>query len=473
VFRKTKIVATLGPACASAEAVRELIEAGTDVARLNFSHGDHDTHRRLADWVRAAADDLGRPVALLQDIQGPKIRTGSFPGGEVAVAAGSEVTLVPGRGRGDATTIHVDYPRLLEEVAAGGDVLLADGMLRMTVLGVAGDGLRARVEVGGELRDAQGVAFPGARLTTPAVTEKDRNDLEFGREIGVDLIAASFVQSAADIEEVRSIVGTEIPVIAKIERAVAYDNLDEILAASEGVMVARGDLGVEIPLQTIPQVQRDILRRAVEAGKVSITATEMLQSMTEAPRPTRAEVTDVANSVFQGTDAVMLSGETAIGRYPTRAVRAMATICRAAEAGDSSSGTLDFDRIPPHLAFATATARAAVEAALSLGVRAIVAFTESGGTARLLSKMRPAARIFAHTPEPAVHRRLAIVWGVVPVLVERLDSTDEMLRTVDQRLLDDGLAERGESVVIVAGVPPNRRASTNLMKLHRIGAEDL
>lgn len=471
--RQTKIIATLGPACVSAESIENLVRAGMNVARLNFSHGTHDSHLLAARRVRAAAAAANRPVAILQDIQGPKIRTGPFAEGAVELAVGDEVLLRAGEEPGTVATVFVSYSRLLEDVGVGDDVLLADGMMRLRVLGRRDDGLRAEIVVGGTLRSQQGVAFPGVQLTSPTVTDRDRRDLAFGQEIGVDLIAASFVQSAADIEEVREYSGGQTPVIAKIERAVAYENLDEILAAADGIMVARGDLGVEIPLQKIPKVQRDILARTNRAGLYSITATEMLQSMTDAFRPTRAEVTDVANSVFQGTDAVMLSGETAIGRHPARTVEVMDTICREAESGTSETTIRDATQPPEELAFASATANAAVEAARSLGVRIIVSFTETGGTAQLISKLRPQAQIHALTPNPRVYRQMALMWGVEPAIVERLDSTDEMLRTVDSQLQRQGAHCEGETVVIVAGVPPNRRASTNLMKLHRIGAEDL
>jgi len=471
--RQTKIIATLGPACAGSQAIADLVRAGMNVARLNFSHGDRASHELAVRRVREAAEAANRPVAILQDIQGPKIRTGTFTDGAVTLSAGNEVHLYPGTDTGTQAAIFIAYARLLKDVGAGDEVLLADGMLRLRVLARDRDALRAEVIVGGTLRDHQGAAFPGVRLSSPAVTDRDRRDLSFGREIGVDLVAVSFVQSAADLHEVRPLCDDGTPIIAKIERAVAYENLDEILAAADGIMVARGDLGVEVPLETIPRLQRDILLRTNEAGLMSITATEMLQSMTEAARPTRAEVTDVANSVFQGTDAVMLSGETAIGRYPTRTVEVMNSICREAESGTTTVAPSSSGRLPDELAFAAATASAAVEAARSLGVRTIVAFTETGRTAQLLSKLRPQAQIHALTPNPHVYRRMALLWGVEPLIVDRLESTDEMLRTVDDQLQRQGHRREGETVVIVAGVPPNRRASTNLMKLHRIGAEDL
>ncbi len=467
--RKTKIIATLGPACDSPEAITELVAAGMDVARLNFSHGDHPTHERWAGWVRQAAAAAGRPVALLQDVQGPKIRVGTFAGGAVELAAGAEVRLLAGGGQGDAGTLYVDYPHLLEDLGPGRAVVLADGLLRLEVTGRRDQALLAEVQVGGTLRDHQGAAFPGTALRVPAVTDKDRKDLAFGRRLEVDLVAASFVRSAADVREVARLAGSGMPVIAKIELGEAYEHLDEILTVADGAMVARGDLGVELPLERLPLVQSEILERSNRRGRLSITATEMLESMIQAPRPTRAEVSDVAGSVLQGTDAVMLSGETAAGRYPARAVRTMAAICREIESSGRGPGPVGF--LAEEEPFPAATAKAAVEAADSLGMRTIVAFTESGATARLLSKYRPRARVLAFTPVPATYQRMALYRGVQAMRFERCRSTDEMIARADAVMVEQGLCEPGEGVVMVAGIPPGRRAVTNFIKLHRIGAE--
>ena len=464
--RKTKIIATLGPAVASYELIRELVVAGMDVARLNFSHGDHETHRQLAEWVRAAAREEGRCVALLQDIQGPKIRVGDFPGGAVELANEQEVRLVPGDGEGDAGTICIDYPFLVQDIQAGEDVLLADGQIRLKVFDVDAEGLRARVLTGGTLGAHKGVAFPQSELRTPSLTEKDRRDLAFGRELGVDWVAASFVRTAHDVEQVRELAGEETPVVAKIELAAGYQNLDGILGVAPGIMVARGDLGVQLPLQRVPLIQLDILARTNAAGRIVITATEMLESMTQNYRPTRAEVTDVASAVLAGTDAVMLSAETASGKFPVRAVEVMDVICREVEGsltGPPARRPLeDGDRFP------AAAAGAAVEAAHALGIDTIVAFTETGNSARLVSKYRPRARVLAFTPEPRTMARMALYWGVRPLRFQRLASTDEMIAFAERRLLELGLCRPGEAVVILAGVPPNERHSTNLMKLHRL-----
>jgi pyruvate kinase len=468
--RQTKIIATLGPAVDSAAAVSALVAAGMDVARLNFSHGDHDGHRRFAHWVRAAALEHGRPVAILQDIQGPKLRVGRFPGGAVKLPTGAEVLLVLGDGLAAPGTIAIDYPYLLDDVEPGEPVLLADGLIRLEVLKRLPDGLLSRVIEGGVLADHKGVAFPDTSLQVPAVTGKDRIDLAFGRELGVDYVAASFVRSADDIGRVVELIEPGTPVIAKIELAAALANLDEILAAAQGALVARGDLGVQLPLQRIPLIQQDILRRANRAGIISITATEMLESMTESPRPTRAEVTDVASAIIGGTDAVMLSAETAVGRYPRRAVEMMDAICREVESGlRESEGVVDIAFLESRPNFASATAKAAVDTAANLKLKTIAAFTESGNTALLLSKYRPHGRIIAFSPEEVTRRRMALMWGVTPIAAERRDSTDLMIALAEKYLERAGVCQDGEGVVVVAGIPPNQQASTNLMKLHVVG----
>lgn len=465
-MRRTKIVATLGPAVASYEGIRGLVDAGMDVARLNFSHGDHDLHRRLYDWVRRAAEESGRNVAVLQDIQGPKLRVGTFPGGSVVLEAGSTVRLTTSAEPGSASVIPVDYERLTEDLAVGRTVLVADGLIVLTVTAVGPDGVDASVEVGGVLSDHKGVAFPDTELAVKCVTPKDRLDLVLGRELGVDFVAASFVRTGADVREVRELAGT-VPVIAKIELAVAYQNLDDIITEAAGIMVARGDLGVQLPLERIPIIQADILARTNAAGRLSITATEMLESMTHATRPTRAEVTDVATAVWSGTDAVMLSAETAVGEYPTETVKVMARICVEAEsaplAGDHTPFVGAVNRV------ASAVAQAATEAAAALGIGTIVAFTESGSSARLISKYRPEATIIAFTPLDETKRRMALYWGVTAYPFQRREYTDHEIAAAEKFLEKEELCHRGDLVVMVAGIPPNQRSATNLMKIHLIG----
>lgn len=470
--RLTKIVATLGPAVASPEEIRALIRAGMDVARLNFSHGDHELHRKFTTWVREGAKAEGRVVAVLQDIQGPKLRVGGFPDGGVELATDDEVTLIAGRGEAAPGEILVDYEHLLEDVEPGETILVADGLIRLEAIGPGARGLRARVVQGGRLLSGKGVAFPQTSLRVPAITDKDREDLAFGGELEVDYVAASFVRTGSEIAEIRDLSGGK-PVIAKIELAAAYSNLDDILIESAGAMVARGDLGVQLPLERIPLIQADILSRTNAAGLISITATEMLESMTKSIRPTRAEVTDVANAVLAGTDAVMLSAETASGDYPVESVLTMARICAEVEKGlpGETRKSVGFISTPED-SFASAIARAAVEAASNLGIQTIVAFTESGATARLLSKYRPEVRIVGFTPIPETLAKMAFYRGVRPHLFGRREYTDMMIAAAEKFLEKERICERGEAVIMVAGIPPNQQASTNLMKVHVIGERD-
>jgi pyruvate kinase len=469
--RHTKIIATLGPSVASSAGVRSLVDAGMDVARLNFSHGTHETQRQMFDWVRQTSAEAGRQVAVMQDIQGPKLRVGIFPDGEIKLAKGSVVDLVPDTWEGGPQTIPIGYAGLLEDVSPGHRVILADGLIMLEVVEVGESSLKARCVIPGTLGDHKGVSLPDSRLNMGNVTPKDEEDLAFGRELGVDYVAASFVRTSDDVEAVVALSGGA-PVISKIELARALENLDEIISASFGVMVARGDLGVQVPLERLPLIQADILTRANRMGRVSITATEMLESMTHSPRPTRAEVTDVATAVLAGTDAVMLSGETAVGDYPEETVRAMARICQTVEEDTlSGRGVHPVDFVDDENSVASAVAHAATQIALNVGAKLIVAFTESGSTPRLISKYRPEQPVVAFSAEPATLRRMALLWGVTPHEFERRHSTDEETSLASSLLELDGVVDRGEMVVMVAGVPPNFRASTNLVKVHRIGEE--
>lgn len=468
--RRTKIIATMGPAAAAAGTVEGMVGAGMDVARLNFSHGDHDFHRHMAERVREAARAAGRPVALLQDIQGPKIRVGTFPGGSVLLKEGDRVRLAYGEGESPPGTLHIGYPRLASDLKPGDRVILADGLIQGMVDDSPGDDPILEIHKGGELSDRKGAAFPDSRLTVAALTDQDREDLLFGRTLGVDYVAASFVRTGEDVAKVAELAGGDTPVIAKVELAAAYQNLDSILQAAYGVMVARGDLGVQLPLETIPHVQADILRRTNQAGLVSITATEMLESMVSSLRPSRAEVTDVATAVASYTDAVMLSAETAVGDNPALAIEAMSSICREAERHrDLHPAPQEVGFLESRQNFASAMAKAATEAARNLGFQTIVAFTESGGTAELLSKYRPSAQIMAFAADPRIRRRMALFWGVAPIEYEPRPSTDLMFAAAEKYLEKEGICQRGEGVVMVAGSPPNVGAFTNLIKLHVVG----
>jgi pyruvate kinase len=466
--RKTKIIATLGPAVASLDAVIELIEAGMNVARLNFSHGSHDEHRQFHEWIRRASDKLDIPVAILQDIQGPRIRVGSFPGGSIVLEEGAEIVLTPGPGEGSSREIKVEN---LEAAALseGSKILMADGMIALETVSAEAGIVKCRVTEGGTLRDHKGVAFPGIHVDVPVVTDKDEADLALGRELGVDYVAASFVNSAASVRRVKRLVNG-VPVIAKIESIVGYSNLGEIVEESAGVMVARGDLGVELSFESVPRAQKQIISHANSRARLTITATEMLESMTASPRPTRAEVTDVSSAVLDGTDAVMLSAETAVGNYPARTVAAMSRICVEAEASPRYLRGEEVHFLESAARFASATAQACVDAADNLDLSAIVAFTESGSTARLISKYRPHTDIYAYTPLEETYRRMALYSGVTPLRFARVESTDEMINYAERNLLDLGIVKPGDSVVMAAGIPPNRAAATNLMKLHLVGS---
>ena len=467
--RHTKIIATLGPAVASAARIHALVEAGIDVARLNFSHGDRELHRTMAGWVREASRETGRTVALMQDIQGPKLRVGEFANGRVTLEPGNHVTLVANGTLGSESVIPVGYEPLLEDVEPGDRIQLADGLIRCEVVDRTEAGLVAAVRVGGVLSDHKGVAFPDSKLSLEIVTPKDESDLAFGRELGVDYVAASFVRSGDDVRSVAQLAG-DVPIVAKVELAQAYENLDDILGPSSGVMVARGDLGVQLPLERIPLIQDEILKKTNAAGRISITATEMLESMTKSPRPTRAEVTDVAHAVMAGTDAVMLSGETAVGDYPVETVTAMASICVAVEEGTLSiRGHHPIPFVGDGNTVASAVSQAATEIAVNVDAQTIVAFTESGNTARLISKYRPEARIVAFTPNEATLHQMALYWGVSPHPFERRTYTDQELASAADILEREGVVSKGDRVVMVAGVPPNVQASTNLVKVHVIG----
>jgi pyruvate kinase len=469
VRRKTKIVATLGPAVDTPEAVRDMVAAGLNVARFNFSHGTREDHRRRYEWIRSVSEQTGVPVAAMQDVQGPKIRVGTFPGGSVTLDPGTEVHLVPGEGVGGRDTIHIAYLEFVD-LHAGSAAVLSDGMIRLQILSVADDEARARVVTGGTLMNHKGAAFPGSDTNVPVITDKDVEDLAFGRELGFDLVAASFISSGGDIRRIRRHIGGT-PIIAKIESAVGYANLDDILGEADGAMVARGDLGVELHLESVPRAQKEILSKTNAAGKMTITATEMLESMITNSRPTRAEVSDVYGSVLDGTDAVMLSAETAIGAYPIDAIRAMDAISREAEQSPDFVSAPHTAMVHDRAPYASAVAHAAVETANRLEIETIVAFTESGTTARLLSKHRPNADVYAFTPHESTYRQMALYGCITPLRTPVHRSTDEMLTFAETYLLEHGIARTGDTTVMVAGIPPNLQASTNLMKVHRIGTQ--
>ncbi|AWK72331.1 pyruvate kinase [Rhodococcus oxybenzonivorans] len=469
--RRTKIVCTLGPATATGDRIRELVESGMDVARLNFSHGEHSDHEENYNRVRAASDVTGKAVGVLADLQGPKIRLGRFAEERTTWANGELVRITVDEVVGTHDRVSTTYKQLAEDAKAGDRLLVDDGKVGLVVTGVEGNDVVCRVTEGGPVSNNKGVSLPGMNVSVPALSEKDIADLEFALNLGVDFIALSFVRSPADVELVHAVmdrVGRRIPVIAKLEKPEAIDNLEAVVLAFDAVMVARGDLGVELPLEQVPLVQKRAIQIARENAKPVIVATQMLESMIENSRPTRAEASDVANAVLDGADAVMLSGETSVGKYVMETVRTMARIVEAVE-GEST-------RVPP-LTHVPRTKRGVISyAARDIGERldakALVAFTQSGDTVRRLARLHTPLPLLAFTPLPEVRSQLSLTWGTETFLVDPVESTDAMVRQVDHALLGLGRYQKGELVIIVAGSPPGTVGSTNLIHVHRIGEED-
>jgi len=470
----TKIVCTLGPATSSSEMVRGLLEAGMDVARLNMSHGDYGTHAAAISLVRSLAAELGLHVALLMDLQGPRIRAGIMQGGAVELAAGATCVVATEAATGTAQRFSTTYGRLAHDVQVGDRILIDDGLLELRVTAFTETEVTCEVVRGGVLRDHKGINLPGVKVSEPSVTEKDLADLEFGLQAGVDYVALSFVRTADDIRVLKRAIaerGHTEPVVAKLERPEAIEQLEAIVEAADAVMVARGDLAVEASPEQVPILQKQIIAACARGRKPVITATQMLESMRENPQPTRAEASDVANAILDGTDAVMLSGETAAGKYPLESVRMMRRICEAAENSQLAGEHLQTRGLVGGVTdFANAVSEAAAVTAERIGAQAIVAFTQSGSTARLASKCRPRVPIIAVTPLPEAARRANLYWGVQPVVVDQAVDTDEAMRLIDSTLRERGLVASGQPVVITAGTPIAVRGTTNLMKLHIVGS---
>jgi len=480
-MRRTKIVATVGPASRRPETLERLIQAGVNVFRLNFSHGTHDEHLEVIRAVRDIAARLHRPIALLQDLSGPKIRTGKVKDGEVSLVKGARLAITTDTAvEGTAELISTTYELLPRDVKAGDQILLDDGNLELRVLGVSGGRVDCEVVDGGPLRSNKGMNLPGVMLSTPALTEKDRRDLVFGVQHHVDYVAMSFVRRAEDVLEAKALIkamGETIPVIAKIEKPQAIENLEAILAATDGVMVARGDLGVEIGTEDVPIAQKRIIAAANAAGRVVITATQMLESMIESPRPTRAEASDVANAILDGTDAVMLSGESAVGKYPVETVETMARIADYTE--ENGMGSIrprradarrtDLPPGPPGpgTPITRSLTRVASSVAEELGCTMIVAFTESGITARLVSAHRPRVPVVAVTHDDRVYRRLALWWGIVPVKSEFVENSDDLLAAGEARLKARGLVQKGDTILMLSG-HSIAAAATNMLRVHTV-----
>ncbi|MFF4149666.1 pyruvate kinase [Streptomyces sp. NPDC001651] len=475
-MRRAKIVCTLGPATDTYDRIKALVEAGMDIARFNLSHGTHAEHEERYQQVRKASDETGHSVGLLADLQGPKIRLGRFTEGPVLLERGDTFTLtVDPDAEGDRHQCSTTYAGLAADVTPGERVLVDDGKVCLEVTAVDGPRIRTTVVEGGIVSDHKGLNLPGVAVSVPALSDKDEDDLRWALRTGFDVIALSFVRSGRDIDDVHRIMdeeGRRLPVIAKIEKPQAVDALDDIVAAFDGIMVARGDLGVEMPLEQVPIVQKRAIKLARRNAKPVIVATQMLDSMIDHSRPTRAEASDVANAVIDGTDAVMLSGETSVGKHPLETVRTMARIVEAAEEDLLAQGLPPLTERDKPRTQGGAVARAAAEIGDFLGARFLVAFTQSGDTARRLSRYRSPIPLLAFTPEPATRSQLNLTWGVETFLGPHVDSTDAMVDQVDELLLQYGRCQKGDTVVITAGSPPGVTGATNLVRVHHIGEDD-
>lgn len=476
MIRRAKIVATIGPASQDEQTIQDLIHAGMNVARINFSHGTYEDHATSIARLRKVSKLLDQPITILQDLQGPKIRTGELADGQVSLSPGQTFTLTTEEIEGNAEIISVDYADLPSSAQTGGRILLDDGNLELLVKSIRGKTIETEVIIGGILKPHKGVNLPGASLTLQALTAKDKADLEFGLAQGVDAIALSFVRSAKDISRLRKTFASispdccNTPIIAKLERPEALDNLHEIIHAADGVMVARGDLGVEMPPEVVPVAQKRIIQMANRHAKTVITATQMLESMLHNPRPTRAEASDVANAIFDGSDAVMLSGETAVGDYPVKSVEMMVSIICQAESHmlDWGHAKIEISHDLPHddTLFIT---RAAHEVARDKQVTAIAVFTQSGRTARMMSKTRPGVPILAFTPSTSTYQRMGILWGVTPHLVPHSETVEKMLAHVEAAMISETTIQPGQEVALIAGFPIGKQGPANFALLHTIG----
>ncbi len=478
-MQQTKMVCTLGPASSDSDTVTGLVRVGMDVARLNFSHDTHDGHRKTFDVVRAVARELGANVAIMADLQGPKIRTGKLEGGAaVTLESGASICLTTEDVLGNATRLATTYQGLPGDVAPGDRILVADGTIEFAVENVNAPEIECRVVQGGVLGEHKGINLPGVAVSAPSITEKDWADLAFAQELGVDFVALSFVRSPNDVRKLKNHMeesGRPIPVVAKIERPEALEQFDEILEVSDVIMVARGDLGVEVDLDDVPQIQKRLIRKCNLVGVPVITATQMLESMMTNPRPTRAEANDVANAIYDGTDAVMLSGETAAGRFPIKAAQTMAQIAAKADTAIADThgagrgkGWRQFVGTPGH---ADAIGHAVSYVCQSVDVARIVCFTASGFSAKMIARHRPWIPVTAITMSEHVQRQLALVWGVDPEKTAKIADIDEMVAVVDEIVLRRGLADVGDTIVIVAGTPLGGAGKTNMLKLHTVGSE--
>ena len=475
-MRKTKIVCTIGPASESEEMLEKLMNAGMNVARLNFSHGSHEEHKARIDTIRKVAKRLNKTIGLLLDTKGPEIRTHNMKDGLIVLEKGKEVIVSMNEVEGTPEKFSVTYENLINDVNIGSYILLDDGLVELQVKEINKDKGEVKCDIlnTGELKNKKGVNLPGVKVNLPGITDKDADDIRFGIKENVDFIAASFVRRPSDVLDIRQILEeekAEITIFPKIENQEGIDNIEEILEVSDGLMVARGDMGVEIPSESVPMVQKDLIRKCNKLGKPVITATQMLDSMQRNPRATRAEASDVANAIYDGTDAVMLSGETAAGQYPEEAVKTMRTIAVSAEAAQDYKKLLSDRTKLVETSLVNAIGVSVAHTALNLNVKAIVAATESGSTARTISKYRPHSDIIAVTPSEKTARQCAIVWGVNPVVKEGRKTTDALLNNAVATAVETGRVSNGDLIIITAGVPTGEKGTTNMMKIHLVGDE--
>jgi pyruvate kinase len=471
-MRKTKIICTVGPATSTPETLKALVDAGMNVARLNFSHGDYQFHGKTIEILRNIPTPPEKPLALMQDLCGPKIRLGMLPDQGLMVEEGEEVTFVEQEKGNNIDELPLPLPTLFAMVRVGEPIMINDGRIKLTVIDRDADKIRAKVKIGGKISSRKGVNLPQTHLPVSSITQKDLLDLRFGIQNNVDLVAVSFVRSPQDLEPARRMIeaaGKKIRIIAKIERREALDYFDDILKVVDGIMVARGDLGVEVPLEQVPLIQKDIIRRSNRAGKPVITATQMLESMISASDPTRAEVTDVANSIVDGTDAIMLSGETAVGKYPIAAVEMMDKIAVETEKSLPDGTLQSYGYQAGSLSVTESVAEAVCRMAYEVGASFILCHTSSGSTAKLVSKYRPKTRIIALTSEEISYRQLALSWGVEPLIIPSASKTEEMLINLIDTVVKMGIAQEGDKVVITSGIPVGKPGSTSLIKVHTIG----
>ncbi|MEK3732705.1 pyruvate kinase [Paenibacillus sp. FSL M8-0334] len=471
-MQKTKIICTIGPASDSVPVLKEMIQAGMTVARLNMAHGELDEHVQRMKNVRQAASELGTFVPIMMDIKGPEVRIGKLKEDFCELKTGEELVLTTEEILGDSERIGVNYPDLTRDVKAGDRILIDDGLIDLTVLAVEGTEIRCRIVSGGKLKPRKGVNLPGIHTSLPGVTERDVKHIEFGIENQVEMIAASFVRKGDDIMEIRRILESHqaghVQIISKIENEEGMENLDEIIEASDGIMVARGDLGVEVPIETVPMLQKEMIDKCNQAGKPVVVATHMLESMQVNPRPTRAEVSDVFNAVVQGADVVMLSGESAAGKYPIQSVQTMASIAKQAESIIDYREQFNKKRAGQAADITEVISQSAVSASLELGAHAIILATESGFTARMISKYRPEAPIIAVTHHREVLPKICLLSGVIPVLGSKMTTTDEMFETATRNAVETGYIHPGDTVVLSAGIPIGQPGNTNLIKVQKV-----